>query len=194
MERKIEDNKPVSIEVQAALTVIGRRNSEQDNIKNTTEVKRLNLSKSNLSSADLDSADLDSADLDGSILLNANLTDTNLTNAYLADANLAKVNFFRTNLTKAELENANLTGADLSTVNNLTNANFTDANLTGANLKSKIDSTITNDSNRYERLDFKVIKSACFWEKAVYTEPDLIWYATNKKWVADARNWHYRSQ
>jgi hypothetical protein len=207
---KIEDNKPVNIEVQAALTVIGRRNSQHDNVEDPAKRKRLDLTGSNLKKANLGDADLSYSNLDGSILLDVNLTDANLTKAVLADANLTKVEFNGTKLTEAYLANADLTGAYLSSVDDLAGAILIDANLTGAffnytdfanidltgaNLtgailypsKTEIDSrgnahAVLNDSNRYKSLNLKAIKSACFWEEAIYTEPTFD--ETQKKWVA----------
>ena len=82
----------ISTEVQAALTVIGRR-------KLRKEPGLLNLSKVFLAGANLTKAFLSEANLTGADLLKANLSEANLSDA---------------NLTKAFLSEANLTGANLS--------------------------------------------------------------------------------
>ncbi len=102
---------PVKIQIQAALTVIGRRDPKRDYTSDEDpelKTKRLNLSDSNLGGANLGGADL---------------------------------------------RDANLGGADLG----------------GANLR---DAKISN----------KQIKSACFWEQAIYTDAE--WNRTERKWIA----------
>jgi uncharacterized protein YjbI with pentapeptide repeats len=100
-------------DIQAALTVLGRRNSSQDR-----EGARLDLS-----STDLSGAVLAGADLTGAVLSRANLAEANLAEAKLEGANLDRSNF-RT----ADLSMANLAGASLVYVD------FTMAGLAAANL------------------------------------------------------------
>jgi hypothetical protein len=79
-------------DVQAALTVIGRRNTRHDTIW-----------RMNLTGADLTGADLFGADLTG-----ADLTGTDLTGAYLRLADLTAACLDHTRLTGADLTDANL--------------------------------------------------------------------------------------
>ena len=79
----------------------------------------------------------------------ADLTFANLNRANLESANLYDANLFRANLGSANLLNANLGIANLQS-----------AYLESANLF------------RVKNLTNKQIKSACSWEKAIYTEPD----------------------
>lgn len=97
--------------VQAALTVIGRRNPTYD-----------------AQSIDLSGAKLPQADLSRAMFMHADLTG-----AWLAEADLAYTNLAYTRLTGAELRRANLTAAELQHAN-LTNADLTNAELFGANL------------------------------------------------------------
>ncbi len=155
---------PVTKDVQAALTVIGRRRYKYD-----SEGKRLDLSRSNLSGSYLRGANLSEADLRGANLRGANLRGAKfkgvnlyranlrganlyranlreaflegaflsgvfLSDAYLTLANLIKADLRKANLTLANLINANLSGANLTNAN-LTFANLSGANLTGANLE-----------------------------------------------------------
>jgi hypothetical protein len=127
-------------DVQAAVTVVGRRNARDDRAP-------VRLSGANLTGADLDDADLTGhadlarVNLTGATLLNADLTAANLgyanltdaylgfadlTDAYLNQADLTDAILFHANLTGANLDGAKLTGASLDS------ANLTRANLTGA--------------------------------------------------------------
>jgi len=101
-------------DVQAALTVIGRRDPECD-------IRRIDLT-----GADLTRAMLATAHLDGAVLADADLTGADLTRAMLANAHLIGAN-----LTGARLADARLTRAMLATAN-LAGAHLADARLTDA--------------------------------------------------------------
>lgn len=122
-----EPDRPIRPDVQAAATVIGRRNPRDGR-------QRVDLTSTDLRRADLTSADLAEADLTSADLRRANLIGANLTGAVLWIANLAGAVLWNVNLAGALLWNANLTGADLREAN-LTGANLTGANLTEANLQ-----------------------------------------------------------
>lgn len=98
-------------DVQAALTVVGRRDQHRD------------IRSIYLDGADLTRADLSNANLRKTFLERANLTDAILGGAGLSEAYLAHAN-----LTRAWLAGANLAGA------NLTEANAAGAWLAGADL------------------------------------------------------------
>jgi len=141
-------------DVQAAVTVVGRRDAARDREYalfidltaahltgaqivgarfTAAHLDRANLSGADLTGADLtranlDGADLTNADLLGAYLGGANLNDVDLTNAHLADADLTGAE-----LTGADLTGADLTGASLGDAY-LTGANLTNAHLGGANL------------------------------------------------------------
>jgi len=100
-------------DIQAALTVIGRRTNKTD---------RADLSYANLPGADLRMAELNDAGLTGANLSGAYLAEANLTWAMLAKTNLrgaalfgAKLN--HATLSKADLKGTILTGADLTDAN-----------------------------------------------------------------------------
>jgi hypothetical protein len=101
-------------DVQAAISVIGRRRLDSDDSD-----RGIDLAEANLAGADLSGARLGSADL----------AQVNLTDADLADADLSHVNLWRANLTRARLTGANLDGAIID------GAVFTNANLLGASLR-----------------------------------------------------------
>jgi hypothetical protein len=125
-------------DVQAAATVIGRRNVRNDR-------GRIRLAAANLTSAYLTGANFadgflyraifDYADLPGAYFTGADLTFAHLRKATLTGADLR-----RADLRSAEFNGANLTGADFARTTLLTGALFTEADLagaifTGANLK-----------------------------------------------------------
>jgi len=141
-------------DIQAILTVLGRRAADLD-----PEHQRLDLSGTNLSGADLVRANLCEAKLVGAILSNAdlflaNLDEADLTEAVLSGAKLegtslrkatlvGEADLSEANLCRAFLEGANLTSANLSSANlsdadlklaALTDANLIRTNLIGANL------------------------------------------------------------
>jgi pentapeptide repeat protein len=104
----------VSTDVQAALTVLGRR---------PDPIHHHNI--------DLTYADIADAYLGGADLVGANLGVANLTHAYLAGANLAGANLVGANLSGTYLTGAYLYRADLRDAN-LTHAWLVGANLAGA--------------------------------------------------------------
>jgi uncharacterized protein YjbI with pentapeptide repeats len=193
---------PVNIQVQAALTVIGRRDPEQDYASDEDlelNTKIIDLSNSNLTSTDLRDADLRDAelwganltstdlrdadlrdaelwvaDLSGASLSEANLRDAELWGANLRNANLRNASLSEANLWGADLWGADLWGADLRNAS-LSEANLRDAELWGANLTS-------TDLRDAKNLSNKQIKSACFWEQATLTRSN--WNETEKKWIA----------
>ena len=118
------------IDIQAALTVIGRRKGPE-----LPDLAKANIPGANLSGANLSGADLDSADLNSAYLSGANLSFANLIGASLTGANLTGAKLSRVDLTGADLTGANLGLADLNGAY-LSGANLTGANLSGANLRS----------------------------------------------------------
>lgn len=136
-------------DVQAALTVIGRRNVKNDgprsvNLSNTC-LKHANLYRANfaglslfntdLTDANLNSINLAAAYLDGANLSGATLStaDTDLSGANLRFTDLTRANFTFSKLTGARLNMAKLIGASLDETD-LTGAVLAGANLTGATL------------------------------------------------------------
>lgn len=122
-------------DIQAALTVISRRN-----VQNDLPGGRLDLSKTDLSRAELTQADLSNANLQA-----ANLAEANLSAANLSGANLIKMNAHQANLSAIRLNKADCSSANFSQANlfegeleaaNLLKVNFSEANLTKANLSA----------------------------------------------------------
>ena len=113
-------NKPTT-DMQAILTVIGRRKTPGNNRHNA----RLDLNHTRLVGADLRMADLNRADLAGADLTGADLTGADLTDADLVDANLLGAN-----LTRAKLLGTNLTGSKYLRAEEVQSAlNWRDAHL-----------------------------------------------------------------
>jgi uncharacterized protein YjbI with pentapeptide repeats len=184
----------VSIPVQAALTVIGRRKVENDqagdNLAETTnpnKIKILDLSGTNLRGADLIGANLFGANLIGANLFGANLYGADLNRANLYGANLNRANLNRANLNRADLIGANLFGA------NLIGANLFGADLNGADLnRAYLYGADLNGANLYGAvgLNPEQIKSACFWERAIHTQAK--WDEDKQLWVAADREANQR--
>jgi uncharacterized protein YjbI with pentapeptide repeats len=123
-------------DVQAAVTVVGRRDAERD-----IRGRRVDLTAAHLTSAQLVRAHLDGANLTGAYLDGANLLAVHLAGADLTDAQLTGAHLIRAHLDDAEFTGANLTGAHLVGVHldgahliraRLDGAEFAGANLTGA--------------------------------------------------------------
>ncbi len=106
-------------DIQAALTVIGRRNAEHD-------IRPIDLSNANLNNANLNNANLGGVDFVG-----ANFVSAKLAGARLDNANLTRADLRLADLAEADLNGANLTSAQLDGAR-LTGARLTEANLTNA--------------------------------------------------------------
>jgi uncharacterized protein YjbI with pentapeptide repeats len=123
-------DKPAT-DVQAALTVIGRR---------TKGPGAVDLANVSIPEANLFDADLRGADLFHTNLERANLGGANLNDAALIRANLERSDLRGASLRSANLRSANLTGANLVRSDlrgaYLSGANLNDADLRGANLRS----------------------------------------------------------
>lgn len=143
------DETRIRTDIQAALTVIVRRNVEKDpqnhkiDLRNT-DIRGADLHNANLQRADLRKADLCGADLREANLCEADLDYANLSGSILCEANLQSGNLHAANLSGANLNQALLSGANLRAANlggaslraaNLSEANLYKANLQGANLK-----------------------------------------------------------
>jgi uncharacterized protein YjbI with pentapeptide repeats len=138
--KNISEKRPAT-DIQAALTVIGRR---------TEGPGELNLANISIPGADLSDANLSyptaisgaavlvGADLRGADLRGAKLIRAKLSGAVLSDANLSGANLFDANLIVAYLGGTNLSGADLRGANlgdaSLAHTNLGDASLSAANL------------------------------------------------------------
>ena len=151
---------PARPDIQAATTVIARRDHRRDTRHldlaganlNYAKLTRINFAHANLSRAKLHNAKVSLADLTGADLTGADLTNTkfiiarlsgaDLTGANLTGAGLTQVNFARAVLARAVLARAELVSTSLNGANlaraNLAHADLSDADLSGANL------TLTN--------------------------------------------------
>jgi uncharacterized protein YjbI with pentapeptide repeats len=140
-------------DVQAGLTILGRRLLEQDTdaplflsytalggaTLTGAHLERALLSGSSLDGADLFKAHLNAADLEGASLRGAGLLLANLNDTVLWGANLEGARLYGANLEGAALKGANLKDAGLTGANlkdtGLHGAVLTGADLTGANLE-----------------------------------------------------------
>ncbi|MBN3906714.1 MAG: pentapeptide repeat-containing protein [Nostoc sp. NMS1] len=150
LEQNLHEEFPIiRTDIQAALTVIGRRNLLEDPKDQKLDLRHIDIRRadllgvnlqqadlrgSDLSGSDLRGADLSEADLNGAKLVRSILYETKLLKASLCGANLCLANLNRANLCGANLRSANLSGASLR-VANLQGANLYKANLQQATLK-----------------------------------------------------------
>lgn len=115
-KRPLNSTNPVGIDIQAALTVIGRRKQYlKDKIIDLRKISLVGveLQNTNFSKADFGGTNLNNVNLSGANLNEANLSLTNLIGADLRGANLNEANLSFSNLIGADLSNAHLNGADL---------------------------------------------------------------------------------
>ncbi|WP_242046503.1 pentapeptide repeat-containing protein [Cylindrospermum sp. FACHB-282] len=137
-------------DIQAALTVIGRRNCGKEK-----EYQRLDLNNIDMRGANLYKAHLEKAILFEANLQGANLTQANLQEADLTQANLQEAIFYQANLKEAILAKANLKEAILAKAN-LQGADLSEANLQGATLfKASLQGAILCRAN---------LQGAMLWE------------------------------
>ena len=140
-EETEEDKAPkLPVDVQAALTVIGRRELAHEDEKTPrldlreTDLRGADLKRASLGRAYLFGANLTVADLIGADLSGAFLEGTNLSEVDLSVAKLNGVHLFRANLRRAKLIGVNLGGAELTEAN-LSGALLLSVDLTGAGLR-----------------------------------------------------------
>lgn len=100
----------VSMDVAAAVSVLGRRDSSRDRTGASLDLAGTNLRSLRLRA---DEANLGAADLTGANLLDASLAQANLEGASLLLASLPLVDLSRANLQGADLSGADLSGANL---------------------------------------------------------------------------------
>lgn len=185
LDGNIIPQQKLTTDVKAAITALGRRNIDRDNgrqidlrnvylaeieIESDANLCRVNLSGSDLYAAKLNGIDLSEAKLYKANLNRANLSSANLTSTNLTGAQLCKANLSSANLNKADLISANLMGANLSSIYlssaNLRSANLCDTNLSGAYLYGA-------NLSRTKNFTSTQIKSACYWDRAIYTAGKL---------------------
>jgi uncharacterized protein YjbI with pentapeptide repeats len=115
----------VRADMQAALTVIGRRTLTYGD----GETQRLDLSGTDLRLATFNALNLNGIDLTASRLEDSQLKSTRLRGAVLFDAQLSESLLEGTHLQGADMRGAKLRGAVV------TNADFSGADLSGADLR-----------------------------------------------------------
>jgi uncharacterized protein YjbI with pentapeptide repeats len=121
-DQEIASSRKVAADIQGALTVLGRRNSDR-------HLGRVDLGEANLQGAQLEGANLQDAYLRGANLQEAYLEEANLQGAQLEGVNLQDAYLGVANVQEAIIGEANLQGA------NLREANLQGAILAWANLK-----------------------------------------------------------
>jgi uncharacterized protein YjbI with pentapeptide repeats len=140
LRQRIAKLQPPCVDVQAALTVIGRRSEKQREFEMRIESEnagaggfRLDLRGCDLTSTDLRGLRFEGADLSGSCLEGAMLSFAHLEGAVLNSAHLEGAMLIETHLERAMLSYAHLEGAVLSSAH-LEGAMLSYAHLEGARL------------------------------------------------------------
>ncbi|BAY14796.1 pentapeptide repeat-containing protein [Nostoc sp. HK-01] len=149
----------IRTDIQAALTVIGRRNcdNEQENQRldlSNIDIREADLYNANLQQAYLYNANLQRVNLKGAKLQGAGLDQANLQGAVLVETNLQLAVLRKAKLQEASLDQAKLQKAGLFEAN-LQGVVFGQANLQGAFLnKANLQRTILSGAN-LERADLR---------------------------------------
>ncbi|MBM7774369.1 uncharacterized protein YjbI with pentapeptide repeats [Actinokineospora baliensis] len=147
---------PPAADIQAALTVLGRRDTKFDQTTridlNSTCLRNIKLNNANLEYSDLRGADLYDAQLNdatlrhatlvGAALVGVDLRNSDLGSADLSQANLGNADFSYADLSNVGFRKANLSHATLENAE-LGLANFTNADLRGANLTAAVHDEMT---------------------------------------------------
>ncbi|ALB40870.1 MULTISPECIES: pentapeptide repeat-containing protein [unclassified Anabaena] len=148
-EGEKEEIPKLRTDIQAALTVIGRRNCEKYqgtqrldlsniDIRGAILSPEANLEGANFEQSNLQDADVRKANLKGAILAQAKLQRVFLQEAKLQGADFSEANLEMAHLDHANLQDAHLTEAKLQQANlnhaNLQNAQFLEADLEDASL------------------------------------------------------------
>lgn len=115
-------------DVQAAATVLGRRDRRHERPDYSLDLRGVDLRKASLSRAHLEDANLEGAHLEWASLVGARLHGAILFGAHLERADLGGADLERAILNEAHLESANLSAANLEWTF------LSDAHLEGANL------------------------------------------------------------
>ena len=179
-----DSSSKLSSDVQAAITIIGRRKVDQD-----PKSLQLNLPNVNLSNAVLNNSDFSNAKLDGIKLTRADLSNANFKEAKFAETHKSSSSLVRgmrintqwwmsyryinkygvADLSHANLYSTNLRGADLLMANlketqlirtNLSNSNLISADLTKATVA---DANFSNADLSYANLsDIKILGTTKF--------------------------------
>jgi hypothetical protein len=124
-KEEVEEGKPPEADIQAILTVIGRR----ERYPGHRESVRLDLQGTNLRrSSALSEAHLAGAYFMGANLSNVVLNGANLSGADLSEADLSRANLSNAVLAEADLSEADIGGADLSGAN-LRKAHFSEGTI-----------------------------------------------------------------
>jgi uncharacterized protein YjbI with pentapeptide repeats len=171
-KRPFDNTEPVSIDVQAALAVIGRREQDVHNPQmKFINLRKVNLVGINLSSMDFNhvcfcGANLQKAEFYKVVLSHACLTDTNFSNANfnyvkfcnarLSGANLSKASFHHVDFGEATLNSTNLNEAGFDHAD-FSDASFMNTNIEGANF-------FNSDLSTCKYLDREQRNSAIFYE------------------------------
>ena len=148
----------------------------EDNLDVFIDLRRADLRRAQIIDADLRGAKLSGANLRGAFFINADLRRADLRDAHLREAFLKEADLRGANLRGADFRGADLRGADLR------NANLREANLRDAKLRLRKIDFWRVFLWRAENLENVQLKSACFWDEAIYTK-EAEWNSEKWSWI-----------
>ncbi|OUC13132.1 MAG: hypothetical protein B0A82_18845 [Alkalinema sp. CACIAM 70d] len=153
-----ESQDQINMDIQATLTVVGRRNCANDSNKGIN----LDLSQANLSGAKLYKSNFNRAFFWGSNFKKADISRASFREADFSEACLVGTDVWKSDLSEANLWGANLYEAYLCKAV-LNGANLENANLENADIES-------TDLREVKGLTLSQIKSAKNWKLAIYDD------------------------
>ena len=178
------DGKPPA-DIQAALTVIGRRKwTDQEKAHQRIDLRDSFLARAYLSGANLRRALLSNTDLTKANLMSADLTEASLwgaklNNAFLRETRLIKANLSEADLSNATLEFTKLQQSDLRkaklTSSVLVQSNLTDAYLLDADLTNAIISDVDFTNAVFAGDSFGPSNQAIFTGAEIVSAKGLTW-------------------
>ncbi len=178
-----EERSPkISEDIQAALTVIGGRESKKDPPKQRLDLRNIDIRGAKLNGANLQRVNFNGANLKKVIFNGANLQRAQLMRANLQEAQLIRANLQWTFLNRTELQGAILQKAKLQRAflkgANLQGAFLSGADFSGASIEScQIESA---DGDSTTRLP-KHLNSPTHWMQAAWDKGSVLQWLLIKK-------------
>lgn len=133
-----DDELRTAVDIQAAMQVIGRRNTSHDQVPldlRSAKLRGLELYDADLSGCYMPSADLSHCSLHRVGFRDAKLMWIDFNDSHLVDVDMSGCSLTRSSFKEAHMERVNLAGADLSNYSNLSESAMRCVRLEGANLE-----------------------------------------------------------
>jgi len=179
------------VDVQAAITVIGRRSATQVKIEKfllrlghfqyRLDFSNCNLYKLHIDGMNFDLANFSKSCLELSSFRNINLSNTNFSNSYLQGASI-----FASELDASFIQNANLQGASIMQ-STLINCNFANSNFDGAGLMgNRLHGSDFSDANFRKTNLFRNHFEATYLAGTNFEKADITGSVFDDAWIFSA--------